>query len=230
MFSMPCWVSLLECVLDGALPSAAETFRLVAGFGGTVLVCAFANDTSRGGGESASSDRVIGFAGALVFATFNAGACVVTSRKLKRASPAAVCASQAMVALALASVSVVANHDAAERSFAALRRGRAPFWLFLVEVVSFPVSLFLRTKALLKTRNVHVVALLYAEIPLVLLWERLFLGRSANRVQVAGVAVIILGVLVANRRATATAKRGGNTRGAAGKTYCTPRSGPIASR
>lgn len=171
MFSMPLWACGLTCALERKLPSRPETIRLVGGFTGTCFV-------------SGWHGSLVGLGGAFGFALCNAGACVITARKLQGAAPSVVCAAQAFVALVLSSV---------------VLRGPLPLsWLLVFEVLSFPLSLILRTSALLISHNAHVLSLLYTEIPLVLLWDRLFCNISVEPVQAIGLTLIIASVVLSN--------------------------------
>lgn len=192
MFSMPCFATAMTAFVDRKSPSRSDTIRLVFGFVGTCLVVGHRRHMKR-----SASDRLLGYGGALAFAVCNAAACVVTSLKLHGQDATVVCAAQALIALFMAGLCMATMPSSLLFSnFEALDARLATF--LALGVLSFPFSLFLRTAGLLLTRNVHIISLLYSEIPLVLVWDRLFCKATVSQPQIAGVVLIIGGAAAAN--------------------------------
>ena len=216
MFSMPCFACALAALATKTLPGRGDVLILLTGFGGTIAVVApglllrlAAPAAPAPAPRRTRGEALLGYGGALGFALSNAAACVVTSAKLRDARPLVLCAAQAFCALVLALAACYACRADVAPSFELLARDGRVALLLLLEVVSFPLSSFLRVAALVVSRNVFVVSLLYAEIPLVLLWDRIFRGTPVLPHQAFGVAVIIAGALGGNLVKTARGRGGG---------------------
>lgn len=192
MFSMPCFATAMTAVVERKLPSRSDAIRLVFGFVGTCLVVGHRRHLER-----SASDRILGYGGAFAFAVCNAAACVVTSLKLRGQDATVVCTAQALIALLTAGLCMATLPSSLLLSNLEVLDARLVILLAL-EVFSFPLSLFLRTAGLLLTRNVHIISLLYSEIPLVLVWDKLFCKATVSQPQIAGVVLIIGGAAAAN--------------------------------
>lgn len=221
MFSMPCFACAIACAATRQRPARGDVVQLATGFGGTLLVVAPnlprrlipgfpAAAAAAAAGPVARAtprQRLLGYGGALGFAVSNAAACVVTSAKLGDARPLILCAAQALCALVIACAAAYGARADVAPSLALLRGDATLRGLLLLEVVSFPLSSFLRVAALVVSRNVHVVSLLYSEIPLVLVWDRLFRHTRLKLHQGVGVAIILAGAGLGNVLKTWTKRR-----------------------
>ena len=197
MFSMPCFACGIAAVVTRRLPGKGDVLMLLTGFGGTVAVVA-PWGARRGPRRRTAAEACLGYGGALGFALCNAAACVVTSERLRDARPLVLCAAQALCALFVALVACYANRRDVRPSLDLLASDARVACLLLLEVISFPLSSFLRVAALVVSRNVFVVSLLYSEIPLVLLWDAVFRHTPVRRHQAAGVSAIIAGAVLGN--------------------------------